>query len=284
MKKPKTWSYAPYKPLFFETGDIYICRISPKKCRVHIEWLDSGAKKYEIHARIKGDGDFSLVGTTEKYEFDLENLLDKTDYEFYVCDGDDRTQKSRVRLAKTGEFPYGGVVNYLHPEDDAYSFSVKCLCSPSILRLSDGSLLASMDVFAGAYPQNLTLVFRSDDDGKSWHYQCELFPCFWGKLFEHKGEVYMFGCSTEYGDMLIGKSTDGGKSFCEPTILYRGGNGKNGEPGLHRNPQVVLTYGGRIWNTVEWGSWARGYHAVMAVSHRLTATYSTATRGSLLRR
>ncbi len=28
MKKHKGWSYAPYKPLFFDIGDIYICRLS----------------------------------------------------------------------------------------------------------------------------------------------------------------------------------------------------------------------------------------------------------------
>lgn len=265
MKKPNTWSYAPYKPLFFESGDIYICRIVPSENSIHIEWLEADTDKYEIYCRARGENDFLLAGETDRTEFDINGLSDKTDYEFYVC-GKSKSLKSRVRLAKTGNFPYGSIVNYLHPDDEAYSFSGRYLCSPSILRCSDGHLLASMDLFAGGYPQNLTLVFRSDDNGKTWKYQCELFPCFWGKLFEHNGEVYMFGCSTEYGDMLIGKSIDGGKSFCEPTILYRGGNGKNGEPGLHRNPQVVLTYGGRIWNTVEWGSWARGYHSVIAVS------------------
>ena len=128
-----------------------------------------------------------------------------------------------------------------------------------------------MDVFAGNHPQNLTLIYRSDDNGKTWHYACELFPCFWGKMFVHRGELYMLGCSTEYGDMLIGKSSDGGYSFCEPTILYRGLNGKNGSPGMHRNPEPVIEYKGRIWNTVEWGSWNRGYHAVMAVSAPVTA-------------
>lgn len=266
MKKPKTWSYAPYKPLFFETGDLYICRIAPSEGAIHFEWLPTDADTYAVFCRARGEEAFRAVGETSECFYDITALSDKTDYEFYVCDAAQPERKSRVRLAKTGDFPYGTVVNYLHPDDNAYSFSGKCLCSPSILRHSDGYLLASMDVFAGAFPQNLTLIFRSDDDGKTWHYVSELFPCFWGKLFEHNKDVYMFGCSTEYGDMLIGRSSDGGKTFTEPTILYRGGNGKNGEPGLHRNPQVVLTHGGRIWNTVEWGSWGRGYHAVMAVS------------------
>ena len=37
MKKPKTWSYAPYKPLFFNTGDIYVCRVVPHEKSIHFE-------------------------------------------------------------------------------------------------------------------------------------------------------------------------------------------------------------------------------------------------------
>ena len=107
----------------------------------------------------------------------------------------------------------GTVVNYLHPDDSYYAFSGHALCSPSLVRHPDGHLLASMDVFSGGFPQNLTLIFRSDDDGKTWHYLSELMPCFWGKLFIHKGELYMLSVSTEYGDLLIGKSVDGGKTF-----------------------------------------------------------------------
>lgn len=129
-------------------------------------------------------------------------------------------------------------------------------------------MLASMDLFAGNHPQNLTLIFRSDDEGKSWHYVSELMPCFWGKLFIHKGELYMLACSTEYGDLLIGKSTDGGKTFTAPVALLRGSNGKNDNEGVHKNPQNLLIYDGRIYETLEWGSWGNGeyYHAAMIMS------------------
>jgi hypothetical protein len=91
-------------------------------------------------------------------------------------------------------------------------------------------------------------------------------PCFWGKLFIHKGEVYMLSVNTEYGDLLIGKSTDGGKTFSAPVVLLRGGGGKNRSVGVHKNPQNVLCHSGRIWNTLEWGSWGAGYHAPMVMS------------------
>ena len=93
-------------------------------------------------------------------------------------------------------------------------------------------------------------------------------PCFWGKLFIHKGELYMLSCSTEYGDLLIGKSTDGGKTFSAPVTLLRGSNGKNGNVGVHKNPQNIMYFNGRIYNTLEWGSWDNYdyYHAAMVMS------------------
>lgn len=122
-----------------------------------------------------------------------------------------------------------------------------------------------MDVFKGGEAQDLTLIFRSDDDGKTWRYISELFPCFWGKMFIHRGELYMLGCSTEYGDMLIGKSSDGGVTFGMPTVLLRG-TYRSGGKGVHRNPENIVRYNGRLWNTLEWGSWASGSHATMVAS------------------
>ncbi len=75
-------------------------------------------------------------------------------------------------MARTGA-AVGTVVNYLHPSDTAYEFSGHCLCSPCLVRLDNGNLLASMDIFNGGAPQNLTLIFESDDDGKTWHYISE---------------------------------------------------------------------------------------------------------------
>lgn len=263
MQGQNTWSYAPYKPFLWETGDIYICRVAPSFDAIHLEWLDIG-EQYTVFCRIRGAEAFTHCGVTAATEFDLSGLEPDTDYEFYVAANG---KKSRVRLARTGE-TVGTVVNYLHPEDDAYLFSGRYLCSPSLLRLPDGALLASMDVYAKEMPQNLTLLFCSEDDGKTWHYQTELMPCFWGKLFLHKGDVYMLSVSTEYGDLLIGRSTDGGRTFSTPTVLLRGLNGKSGSVGVHKNPQPILSFGGRLYGTLEWGSWKNTayYHAVMVMS------------------
>jgi hypothetical protein len=125
-----------------------------------------------------------------------------------------------------------------------------------------------MDIHGGGAPQNLTIIFRSDDDGKSWHYVSELMPCYWGKLFIHKGELYMYATSTEYGDLLIGKSTDGGKTFGTPTVLGRGSGGKKGREGFHKNVENMMIYDGRIYLSVEWGCWANHdlFHAAAVIS------------------
>ena len=264
MKGYNGWSYCPYKPLLTDVGDIYICRVAPFTDKIHFEWLSEEEKTYDIYYRKRNQGEFLHWQKTTQNECDILNLERDTDYEFYVeSDG----KKSRVRLARCGE-SVGTVVNYLHPDDEAYAFSGRYLCSPSLVRHPEGFLLASMDLFCGHSPQNLTLIFRSDDDGKTWHYVSELMPCFWGKLFIHKGELYMLGCSTEYGDLLIGKSTDGGKTFSAPVTLLRGTNGKAGNSGVHKNPQNILYRNGRIYETLEWGSWEnKEYcHAAMVMS------------------
>ena len=264
MKGQSLWSYAPYKPFFHETGDIYVCRIVPTEDSIHLEWLDTGKAEYTVKYRTLGESDFITYCVTDKKECDISGLAADTDYEFFVSTNE---KKSRIRFARCGE-SVGTAVNYLHPDDEAYAFSGRYLCSPSLVRHPDGYLLASMDLYAGACPQNLTLIFRSDDDGESWHYVSELMPCFWGKLFVHKNELYMLACSTEYGDLLIGKSLDGGKTFSAPVSLLRGLNGKNGSCGVHKNPQNMLVYGGRLYGTLEWGSWKNTeyYHAAMVMS------------------
>ena len=264
MKGYNLWSYRPYKPLLGYVGDIYICRVAPSENAIHFEWLDIGEAEYSVFYRARNAGDFICCGKTECTEFNIVNLETDTDYEFYVESGE---KKSRIRLARTGK-TVGTVVNYLHPDDEAYSFSGRYLCSPSLVRHPDGFLLASMDLYAGAFPQNLTLIFRSDDNGETWHYVSELMPCFWGKMFIHNGELYMLSCSTEYGDLLIGKSVDGGKTFSAPVCLLRGSNGKNGNDGIHKNPQNIFVHNGRIYNTLEWGCWSnKEYcHAAMVMS------------------
>lgn len=261
MKKHNGWAYPKYQPLFEET-ELYICRVVPAEGSIKFWWQDAGAERYEVYQKALVEDSFHLFATTDVCECEITGLECGEDYAFYVCAGE---KKSAVRLARTGNVR-GTVVNYLHPQDKAYSFSGQYLCSPCLLRHPEGYLLASMDVYQCKAPQNLSLIFRSDDNGESWWHVGELFPCFWPRMFLHRGVLYVLGCSTEYGDLLIGASYDGGRTFTEPTVLLRGSNGKNGMTGVHKNPQPVVEYNGRLYNTLEWGSWGKKYHAAMVMS------------------
>ena len=253
MKACTAWSYAPYAPLMWNPGEPYVCRIAPFAGGFTCQWLPaSGEGEYIVRCAPRGEA-LQEVGRTKDCAFTLRGLDDHRDYAFQISRGN---RASRLRLVRTGE-AVGTVVNYLHPQDDCYSFSGAALCSPSLLRLPDGALLASMDVFASAAPQNLTLIFRSEDDGRTWNYACELMPCFWGRLFFHRGAVYMLACSTEYGDLLIARSDDGGRSFCAPTALLRGAGRVNaaGVHKTHSRPFTMPDGCGKPWNGAR-GLWA----------------------------
>ena len=261
MKPCTSWSYAPYLPPLTENGGIYLCRMAPNDHGIHLEWLSEDADEYTVSYRKKDTDEAFASITVKEKSADVTGLDEGVDYEVRVTSG---ALYSRLRYFKA-KHAWGTIVNYLHPDDDIYAFSGKALCSPCIIRHPDGFLLASMDVYKANEPQNLELIFRSDDDGETWHYVSELYPCFWGRMFIHKGKLYMLSCSTEYGDLLIGCSEDGGKTFSAPTVLFRGAC-KCHVSGIHKNPQPPVTYAGRVWTTMEWGTWGLKKHAAMVGS------------------
>ncbi len=257
MKAVSSWSFDRYLPPMYDDGDIYVNRLVPSETGIHAEWTPAG--RTEVFVAKRGEAPVSR-GFFDS-EADIGGLETGFDYELTAVQGE---KKSRARLFRTGSAA-GTIVNYLHPDDGLYAFSGRYLCSPSLLRMPDGRLLASMDLYEMKAPQNLTLIFESRDDGRTWHHLTELMPCFWGRMFLHKGELYMLSVSTEYGDLLIGKSADGGRTWGAPTALLRG-SGRPDSPGVHKNPQPPAVYGGRIWETLEWGAWACGGHAAMVMS------------------
>lgn len=151
----------------------------------------------------------------------------------------------------------GTVVNYLHPADKAYRCSGRFLASPSLVELGSGRLLVSMDVFEWHGGQNLTFVFASDDRGLTWRHVTDLLPCFWGALFVNRGVLYMLAMSTEYGDLLIGRSDDGGETWTAPVSLFRG-SGKGNVGGPHKAPMPVIEAAGRLVTAIDYGSWETG--------------------------
>ncbi|MFS0725217.1 sialidase family protein [Paenibacillus sp. 1P07SE] len=263
MRGQSAWHYRPYSPLDRISSRTlpYICRLAPGERELALEWFDKGSNGTYAHAlyyRLRGaDAPYARL-ELKGAEAVLHGLEPQRDYELYVerLDGSGR---SAVRLARTGA-AVGAVINYLHPEDEIYAFSGRSLCSPSLVRLPGGALLAAMDVFAGGAPQNLTLLYRSDDDGASWRYVTELFPCFWGKLFVWKDTLYMLAHATEYGDLMIGASHDEGLTWSTPVTILPGAGSKV-DRGPHKAPMPVIAAGGRLHTAIDYGSWSTGGHA-----------------------
>lgn len=254
MKNVQSWSYPRYLPLHEKARmrAPYICRIAPFADGFGFDFTDSAKDaNYRLIWRERDFEDLHTVDLASR-SGEVRGLECGRDYAFRV-ERDDGVS-STERLVRTGEVP-GTVVNYLHPDDPEYAFSGRFLCSPSLIRLENGDLLASMDLYAGGAPQNLTLIYISHDDGATWTHHAELFPCFWGKMFLSGGALYMLGCSTEYGDVLIGRSDDGGKTWTNPTVLLRGGCHAR-QVGWHRAPMPVLIKDGRVMTDVQYGAWS----------------------------
>lgn len=262
MKGITSWSFDWYRPPVNDGNRVYICQVIPSEGKIYLAYKsDLSPREWQINYRKKSSEDMWQTVTARQNNVTISSLDNECDYEFYVCSGELR---SAVGYARTGEC-VGRTVNYLHPDDPKYSFSGQHLCTPSILKHPDGYMLASMDVYEGKAPQNLTLIFRSDDDGENWYHYTELFPCFWGKLFLHDGYIYMLGVSTEYGDLLIGRSTDGGKHFCTPTVIHRG-SCASWYPGWHKSAMPLTACRGRLWTGVDYGSHKTGGHATCLLS------------------
>ncbi len=274
MKGISGWGYRPYRPALNlqEAQNPFVVRIAPHEDWFEAEFIDNGKPEsgHIVSWRKMGGNLNSFAVPSGKNTFKVEGLDENTDYEFTVSRLDG-TGACAPRYVRTGEVPGGrqgepgSIVNYLHPNDDVYAFSGKALCSPSLVKLDNGVLLASMDVFAMEAPQNLTLIYRSEDGGKSWQYVTDLFPCFWGTLFTHKGRLYMQSCSTEYGDILIGESRDEGKTWSKPVKLFVGSS-SNKAAGWQRTPMPIVKFNHRLWVSVDYGAWAVGGHSVGVLS------------------
>jgi len=146
-------------------------------------------------------------------------------------------------------------VRYQDPRTQTY------LGSPSILRLDDGYLLATHDYFGPGCPkdpggdEHLTSVYRSADEGRTWHNVTHLSGAFWSGLFKHRGCVYLLGTSRHYGSIVMRRSRDGGYTWTHPLdarsgLLFQGGALRQ-PPNYHCAPVPVLQKGGRLYRAFE---------------------------------
>ncbi|MFW6438099.1 MAG: sialidase family protein [Armatimonadota bacterium] len=149
------------------------------------------------------------------------------------------------------------------------------LGSPSLVRLPDefphaGEIVATHDYFGPGCPRNhedeehLSAVYRSADDGRTWHRVTLIAGAFWSNLFVHRGALYLLGCSQQYGSVVIRRSNDGGNTWTHPGdtssgLLFEGGSRRE-PPNYHCAPMPVLEVDGRLYRAFEdcdpcvWGS------------------------------
>ena len=256
MKGSTKWYHRPYQPMHRRqlARDPYICRLAPFADGVEVQILDNGAPGAAHRLKLR------TMGTLEPWRcFDLPGdrtiitgLNPWTDYEI-IAERVDESASSAMRYFRTGEYP-GRMVNYLHPKDMQYAFSGRALCTPSLVKLPSGTLISGMDVFASRAPQNLELIFRSRDNGATWEYVTDLFPCTWGLLFVHRGRLYIMATSTEHGDLLISESPDEGETWTDPVRIFYG-SGSAQAAGWQRQAMPIIEHNGMLLTSLDFGGW-----------------------------
>lgn len=122
--------------------------------------------------------------------------------------------------------------------------------SPSIVIMPDGTYIASHDYFGNRISE--TFVYRSADRGRSWTRIAELKSLTWASLFNRGKELYLIGvspkCTMGYGDFVIRKSLDQGRTWTEArdekSGLIRRGH-------YHCAPVPIVRHQGRYWRALE---------------------------------
>lgn len=139
--------------------------------------------------------------------------------------------------------------------------------SPTIAVLPNGDYLAAHDEFGPKSTEHtsaITRVFRSSDKGRTWEPIATIDGAFWSTLFVHRGDVYLIGPNHHYGDFVIRRSRDGGKSWTSPVDAQ---SGLLLEGQYHCAPMPVIVHDGRLWRAVEDAgggkAWGKRFRAMM---------------------
>ncbi|HUT30477.1 MAG TPA: FG-GAP-like repeat-containing protein [Sedimentisphaerales bacterium] len=141
--------------------------------------------------------------------------------------------------------PPGVVIDYLPSQTKDY------VGSPSIAILPNGRYVASHDVFGDGpigSQGKWTYIFESVDSGRSWRRLTELDGQWWSTVFVHKDALYIIGTSRKHGDIVIRRSSDGGKTWTNPKDEK---TGLPAEGRFHCAPVPVVVHKGRIWRAFE---------------------------------
>jgi hypothetical protein len=143
---------------------------------------------------------------------------------------------------QTNKVP-GVVVNYSPASSKIY------IGSPSICILPNGDYIASCNYFGEGSTSDITSVFCSKDRGKTWEKVTDVKGQFQSSLFIYNDAVYLIGTSKAYGNIVIRRSEDGGRTWTTPNTKDNGILFDNGK--YHCAPTPVVVHNGRIWRAFE---------------------------------
>lgn len=253
MKGLTSWIHRPFKPCtdYTQVNMPCICRVTPDEHSFTFQWFDLGfSGGHTLSYRKVGDHEPVFTRPLTQHIVTVSELEDSVDYEFTVSRVD--AHGTATRLVRTGKIPGDTVINYLHPKDPVYSFSGRFLGSPNIVRCPSGRLIAAMDVFfTKEHYAMLTILYCSDDGGKHWRYLGELAPCYWPKLFMHRGTLYCIAATQGGGNLIIGCSEDEGEHWTAPVTLFI----TNCEHSLEGNCGNIVEKDGRLYIPIACGTW-----------------------------
>ena len=130
-------------------------------------------------------------------------------------------------LLRAGPLAQDYTVVFHNPDREQY------VEGPGLVRLDDGALVAVVPVVPREewskerrLTRSVTHILKSTDGGKSWQTLADL-PFYSAAPWTHHGTLYLFANkpgppTARNEDLLILRSSDGGKTWCEPVTLFNG--------------------------------------------------------------
>lgn len=140
-----------------------------------------------------------------------------------------------------------GVVIHFSP-----AASGKYIGCPAITVLPGGEYVASHSFFgpeARHRTRASTLVFGSTDRGQTWSKRSRIDGQFWSTFFVHDGSLYIMGTDKQWGDVVIRRSRDGGRTWTDPADEHSGRLLDDAR--YHSSSVPVVVHEGRLWRAME---------------------------------
>lgn len=142
--------------------------------------------------------------------------------------------------------------------------SGKSAGAPSIVIMPNGDYVVSMN-YSSIKKRDKgdihdTALFKSTDQGVTWSLLAEIDNQRWSTLFYHNDALYLIGTYKAFGNAIIRKSVDGGRSWTEPKDKK---SGLLAEGRYHCAPVPVVIHKGRIWRAMEDALKGREFRAFM---------------------